>query len=252
MLSTAQKRQMIDEGYVKLSGLIPEERVNQALRAVNHSIGEVGKSGEDMTRHRSAFFCAELLKADVILDLYRKSSVMAAAEELLGAGNVLPVESAKPYPRFPDLPNGAEPRLGGHIDGVGSGGNGMPKGFYHRSFTMFAVIYLIDLPEPESGNFTVWPRSHRTFADHFRQHGHQVLANGTPRLEMPEEPVMVTGQAGDVILAHHQIYHAGGYNLSPHVRQAVISRLRHRDCEAIGAEAYVDIWKEWEGLHDLI
>ena len=130
MLSDTQKREFVRDGYISVPDAIPRALVNRALRAVNHSIGNVGKGGENPERNRSAFFCAELLQADVILDLYRKSDVMQIAEELLGKGNVLPVESAKPYPRFPDAPGSPTPRLGGHIDGVGSGGNGMAKGTY--------------------------------------------------------------------------------------------------------------------------
>lgn len=252
MLTREQKRQFIHEGYIQLADAIPAPLVSAALRAVNHSIGHVGKTGGDPARHRSSFFCAELLAADVILDLYRQSSVMALAEEFLGVGNVLPVTTAKPYPRFPDAPEAGTPRLGGHIDGVGSGANGQPRGQYRRSFTLFAVIYLADVPETESGNFTVWPGSHRAFAQYFRRHGHQVLAAGTPRIDLPAGPKMLTGQAGDLILAHHQIYHAGGYNLSPRVRHAAIARLKHKDCDALGHEAYVDIWREWEGVRELV
>ncbi len=251
MLTSAQKRQFVKDGYIKLQGTIPMELVNSALRAVNYSIGNIGKTGEDASRHRSSFFCAELLEDEVILDLFHQSDVMRVAEDLLGIGNVLPVTTAKPYPRFPDITS-ETPRLGGHIDGVGSGTNGQPKGQYRRGFTMFAVVYLADLPEPESGNFTVWPKSHHTFAQHFSEHGHEVLADGTPRLDLPEEPKMLTGNAGDLILAHHQIYHAGGYNLSPNVRHAVITRLKHKDCDAIGYDAYVDIWQEWEGLKEFV
>ncbi len=252
MLSDSQKQTFVREGYLQIPNAIPRHLVDRALRAVNHSIGHVGKTGEDRERHRSPFFCAELLESDVILDLYRKSNVMAIAESMLGTGNVLDVKSAKPYPRFPDAPDTTSPRLGGHIDGVGSGSNGMPKGYYRRSFSMFAVIYLDDVPEAESGNFTVWPQSHETFAEYFRQHGHTVLAKGTPRIEMPCDPVMVTGKAGDLILAHHQIYHAGGYNLSARVRHAAIARLKHKECDTYGHDAYANIWQEWDGLKKFV
>lgn len=48
---------------------------------------------------------------------------------------------------------------------------------------------------------------------------------------------MLTAKAGDLILAHHQIFHAGGPNVSPNVRYAVISRLRHKDCDEVGYDA---------------
>ena len=130
--------------------------------------------------------------------------------------------------------------------------NGTAKGDYKRGFTAFAVIYLADVPESFSGNFTVWPKSHRFFADYFKSHGHGVLAQGMPRPDLPEDPVMITGNAGDLILAHHQVVHGACLNASPNVRLATISRLKHKDADTIGNDAYTDIWREWPGLHDAL
>lgn len=252
MLTRAQKRQFVEDGYFRIPGAIPNVLVDAARRAVNHSIGYVGLGGEDPAKNRSAFFCAELLHAPVILDLFHKSPVVPIAESLMGEGNVLPVKQAKPYPRFP-LPLGQEPpELRGHLDGIGNGSNGMAKGVYRRGFTAFAVIYLADVPEPYSGNFTVWPKSHRFFADYFQREGHSVLANGMPRVELPEEPNMLTGRAGDLIIAHHQIFHDACPNASPNVRLAVIARLQHKDCAENEYAAYTDIWKEWPGVHEVL
>ncbi len=251
MLSLAQKREFHEQGYIKVSGVVPKVMIDAALRAVNHSIGEVGLGGEDMENNRSAFFCAELLEAPVILDLYNKTPVIDIAEDLMGKGNVLPVVTAKPYPRFPLPPGEDAPEPRGHIDGIGSGTNGMAKGVYRRGFTAFAVIYLADLLEPNAGNFTVWPKSHRAYQDYFQEVGHEILAEGMPRIDMPEGPVMVTANAGDLILAHHQMLHTGGPNASPNVRHAVIARLRHKDVAEIEYDAYTDIWREWPGMSEV-
>lgn len=252
MLTAAQKRQFVDEGYLKISGVVPQVLVEAARRAINHSIGYVGLGGEDAANSRSAFFCSELLEAPVILDLFEQSPVMRFAEALMGEGNVLPVKRAKPYPRFP-LPLGQEPPpLRGHLDGIGNGSNGMAKGVYRRGFTAFAVIYLVDLPEPYSGNFMVWPKSHRAFADYFQREGHEVLAQGMPHIDLPEAPVMITGKAGDLILAHHQIFHDACPNVSPNIRHAVIARLQHKECAQNEYAAYTDIWREWSGVREVL
>lgn len=250
MLTQKQKQEFVEEGYLVIPGVVPNYLIETARRAVYHSIGNVGQGGENLDNNRGAFFCAELLQAPVILDLFNKSPIMSVAETLMGEGNVQPVESAKPYPRFP-LPVGEDPpEPRGHIDGIGNGTNGTAKGAYKRNFTAFAVIYLADVLEPYSGNFTVWPKSHRFFADYFEREGHQVLANGVPRLAMPEPPVMVTAKAGDLILAHHQLFHAACANASANVRLAVISRLRHKDVAEVGYDGYTDIWREWPGLQE--
>lgn len=251
MLTIAQKRQFVEEGYLKIPGVVPQVLVDAARRAINHSIGHVGLGGEDVENSRSAFFCSELLEAPVILDLYYKTPLIPIAESLMGAGNVLPVKRAKPYPRFPLAPGEepSEPR--GHLDGIGNGSNGMAKGVYRRGFTAFAVIYLADVPEPYSGNFTVWPKSHRFFADYFKRVGYEVLADGIPRLDLPEGPLMITGKAGDLVIAHHQIFHGACPNASPNVRHAVIARLQHKECEQNGYAAYTDIWREWPGVQEI-
>ncbi|MBV7328371.1 hypothetical protein KFU94_08945 [Chloroflexi bacterium TSY] len=248
MLTNDQKQQFFEEGYLKIPGVIPKSLIDSALRAVNHSIGTVGLGGEDLVNSRSAFFCAELMTEPVILDLFNQTSVMDIAESLMGKGNVNPVTRAKPYPRFP-LPVGEEPpEPRGHIDGIGNGSNGMAKGVYRRGFTAFAVNYLADVNEPYSGNFTVWPKSHRFFADYFQREGYEILANGIPRIELPEEPNMITAKAGDLVIAHHQIFHGACANASPNVRHAVIARLQHKDCSEIGYDAYINIWQEWPGM----
>ena len=252
MLTNQQKRQFVEEGYLVVPGALPLAMVEAARRVVNHSIGNVGIGGEDLANHRGGFHCAELLDAPIITDLYNKTPVFPLAESLLGAGNLNPVKRAKVYPRFP-LPLDAEPRsLGGHIDGIGNGTNGQPKGSYSRNFTAFAVIYLADVPNPHSGNFTVWPKSHLAYQAHFKRHGHQVLAEGMPRIELPAAPVMVTAKAGDLVLAHHALMHGACPNQSPDVRLAVIARLAHKDAKELGPDAYLDIWKEWPGLADVL
>jgi hypothetical protein len=248
MLSRQQKRQFAEQGYLQIPGVIPPVLVDAARQAINHSIGYVGLGGEDMENSRSAFFCAELLEAPVILDLYQRTPVIQLAESLMGAGNVLPVKRAKPYPRFPLPPGQDPPVLRGHLDGIGNGSNGMAKGVYRRGFTAFAVIYLADVTGPYSGNFTVWPKSHRFFAEYFKREGHEILANGMPQVELPEPPVMLTGKAGDLILAHHQLYHDACPNVSPNVRYAVIARLQHKDCPENEYAAFTDIWREWPGV----
>ncbi len=39
---------------------------------------------------------------------------------------------------------------------------------------------------------------------------------------------------------------------SPNVRLATITRLRHKDTDKIGKDAYTDIWREWSGVRDVL
>jgi hypothetical protein len=253
MLTTVQKREFYDRGYIVIRGAIPRVMVNAARQAINHSIGNVGQSGEDMGNHRAAQFCRDLHNTPVITDLFNRSPVISLAESLMGEGNLqTPIGGAQVAPRFPVVPGEDPPEFRGHLDGMGNGKNGMAKGVYRRGFTAFAVVYLAEVPESYSGNYTVWPRSHRFFEDYFKREGLEVLENGTPRVELPEGPDMITGQAGDLVLAHHQVIHTGGPNTSPDIRYAAIARLRHVDCADNGNDGFLDIWREFPGVREVM
>ncbi|MDE2954633.1 MAG: hypothetical protein OXR71_08920 [Gemmatimonadota bacterium] len=252
-LTPEQIREFYDRGYVKIPGAISKAMVDTARQAVNHSIGTLGPNGEDMSKHRAAQFCRDLNGAPVIMDLFNASPVISLAESLMGEGNLQkPIRGAQVAPRFPTVIGEVPPEPRGHLDGMGTGTNGMPKGVYRRGFTAFAVIYLADVPEPYSGNFTVWPQSHRFFENYFKREGLETLSNGTPRVDLPEGPDMVTGNAGDLIIAHHQMIHTGGPNASPNIRYAAIARLRHIDCDKNGNEGFQDIWREFPCVREAI
>ncbi len=252
-LTPEQIREFYDRGYVKIPGAVSKAMVDTARQAVNHSIGTLGPNGEDMSKHRAAQFCRDLNGSPVIMDLFNASPVVSLAESLMGEGNLQkPIRGAQVAPRFPTVIGDVPPEPRGHLDGMGTGTNGMPKGVYRRGFTCFAVIYLADVPEPYSGNFTVWPGSHRFFENYFKREGLEVLSNGTPRLDLPEGPDMITGNAGDFIIAHHQMIHTGGPNASPNIRYAAIARLRHIDCDKNGNDGFLDIWREFPCVREAV
>jgi hypothetical protein len=237
-----------EDGYIQIPNAVPKAMVDAARKAINHSIGAVGQSKDDLDNFKSGAYCDELKATSTMTDLFNRTTVMEAAEQLMGEGNVLRVSGAQMALRFPTVMDDDMPELRGHLDGMGNGKNGMAEGVYRRGFTAFAVIYLDDVLEPLSGNFTVWPKTHTFFEDYFKEHGQEVLKEGTPRVDLPEPAVQVCGKAGDAVIAHHQMIHTGGPNASPDIRYATIARLRHKDCEANGNDVYTDIWREWEGI----
>ncbi|MDA0709622.1 MAG: phytanoyl-CoA dioxygenase family protein [bacterium] len=251
-LTKKQKLHFHDEGYVVVKGVVPKVMIDRALHAINHSLGEEGMNRDDLPTLRAQSYCKELRPAPVLTDLFNRTPIMPLAESMMGKGAVLPVGNVQIALRFPRPLGEDAPEPRGHLDGLGSGLNGSAKGTYKRGFSALAVILLCDLPHVNSGNFTVFPKSHRIFAEYFKTHGHQVLENGMPRIDLPDPPVMITGMAGDVVLTHHQIVHGAGPHTSPHIRYAAITRLRHKDCEVNGQDAYTDIWREWPGVTEAL
>ena len=136
--------------------------------------------------------------------------------------------------RFPTAPVAEPGPTRDHLNRIGSGLNGQAKGQDRRGFTGLAVVLLSQLTGDYGGNFTVWPGSHIFFENHFKEHGHEILGEGMPKVDLPNEPVQITGEPGDAILAHHQIVHTAAPNTSSHIRYATIFRLRHKDCDEIG------------------
>ncbi len=250
MLSPAERREFHDKGYLVLPGAVPEAAVRRVRRAINHSLGEEGMAKEDLPRMRSQSYCSEPRSGAAVTDLVTRTSVWAASESLMGEGAVQPPKGGQVALRFPSAPGTDPGPPRGHLDGLGSGANGMERGVYTRGFTALAVVLLCDLSESFSGNFTVWPGTHRFFESHFREVGHEILGDGMPRVDLPADPVQITGRRGDVVITHHQLVHTAAPNASDDIRYAAIFRLRHTDIEAIGFDAFTDIWLEWAGVRE--
>ncbi len=252
ILTPSQKAAFKEEGYLVIPGAVSRLQVNGALHAINHSLGEEGMNKKDLPTLRAQSYCKEIRDDTAVTNLLNNSPVYSVAEQLIGVGNVQKPTAGQIALRFPRPPGVDPPPPGGHLDGLGSGLNGSAKGTYRRGFTALAVILLNDLDGSNCGNFTVWPKSHTVFEDYFRTNGVEVLVNGMPRPELPETPVQITGRAGDAVIAHHQLVHGAGPNVSPHVRYAAIFRLRHVACEEFGSKAFTDIWHEWSGIRERV
>ena len=239
---------MIDDGYLIVRNCVPREVVDRARQAINHHLGDQGMPPDKLREYAAQSYCPELCKEPVILDAANETPLFEVGEALLGSGNVKPVNHGQIALRFPSAPGQEKKAPRGHLDGIGTGTNGIPKGDFRRDFTMLAVVLLSDLPEGYSGNFTVWPGSHLFFQEYFKENGWGHIHAGLPHDRLPREPVQITGQPGDVCFAHHALVHAACGNFSPNIRYATIYRLRHVEVNEIGTDALTDIWREWEGL----
>jgi hypothetical protein len=244
-LSHAQKQAFFEQGYVRIPGVVPPVMVQQALKAIHHSLGYEGIPPDQLVTLRSRSYCPEIQHSPVITDLLNKTPAWEYAESLVGTDNLQPVTSGQIALRFPvwqDPPTPPKP----HIDGVHSPHNGVPEGVLWN-FTMLASVLLSDVAESYAGNFTVWPGTHQLYEAYFRQKGPQSLIEGMPPIELPE-PVQLTGKAGDVILAHYQLGHAAAMNVSHAIRYAIFFRLKHIHHDDAKWEVMTDIWKQWDGM----
>ena len=243
-LDRDQRRQLREEGYLLLPGLVPRELVDQALRAINASLGNEGIPKEQLPTFRARTFTPELTRSQPLLGLFQASPLAGVCEAALGRGNLRAPVEAQIALRFPTLDEGggAVP----HIDGISTPGNGVPPGtLFH--FTGLAAVFLSEVSGPDRGNFTVWPGSHEVVARHFREHGPGAMIDRFPELPLGP-PRQIQARPGDALVAHYQLAHGIAPNRGPHVRYATFFRLFHRDHERLGTRPLTEPWLEWEGV----
>ncbi len=247
-LTDTQKQEFIERGVLKLPGIVSREMVLRARRAVNAHLGENGMHPDELPRLRAQSYCPGLGGDPVITDLYNASPLRAIAEQMIGERQVKPVGGGQIALRFPRATDPEELVFRPHIDGMYTPTNGVKEGTI-GNFTALVGVYLSDVPEPNSGNFTTWNGTHRLYEDYFRIHGPESLLKGMPPVELPE-PEQFTGQAGDAALVHYQIAHGIAPNISADTRYAVFFRLSHVEHEQNHWSCMTDIWQEWAGMRE--
>ena len=111
------------------------------------------------------------------------------------------------------------------------------------------VVGYIDRVEPDGGGLKVWPGSHRRFYYDFEGCYSNEKNEGYERdTEYFDKQAYVEfhGGAGDIVFWHHRLGHAGSYNRSRQIRQAVFC-----DFVKVGIEEKADappaddMWEDW-------
>ncbi|MBI3554151.1 MAG: phytanoyl-CoA dioxygenase family protein [Elusimicrobia bacterium] len=247
-LSLKQKRQILDDGYTILPGVVGQDKIDEALREINHRLGAGRHQGMDAYADARDYW-SEDVDAPALLALIFETPLWGLAESLIGKGKLTRPNTAQIALRFPAV-NNSHGGPAFHVDGFYSSDNA-PHGKGIDRFTMLAGILLSDAPKKYMGNFTACPGSHRQLAQYIKSKGHKSLASGIgDKIELPDG-VQITGKAGDAFLAHYQLAHDKEQNLSPHIRYMAYFRLWHADAASAQVEGLTDIWREWPAIRAL-
>lgn len=244
-LNTSQQREIFENGFTILQEIVPRALVEEAVRAINFSLGERGMHPDELTALRAQTYCPEVTQTAAISDLFNATPLRSLCESALGPDGLLPITGGQIALRFPGDPE-KRYRPQPHLDGVSSPNNGVAPGTY-GTFTALLGVLLSDLPTADRGNFMVWPGTHRAYEKYFQEHGVEKFLEGTPSIDLPE-PQQITARAGDAVLCHYQLGHAVAPNLSPYIRYAVFFRLKHRRHDEDRSAVLADIWRHWPGL----
>ncbi|WP_308638096.1 phytanoyl-CoA dioxygenase family protein [Paenibacillus silvisoli] len=247
-LTFEQKKSMLTQGYIHIPGVIPRVLVDQAVKHINHAVGQ-GMPVEEMTKYRAQSYCPELTDKPPITGLFNDTPVKGFVEDLLGEGMARQIGGGQIALRFPTL---QDPPVVNrpHLDGMYSPNNGVKEGTI-GNFTMLVGVLLSPVRTTFAGNFTVWPGTHTIYEQYFREHGPESLLNGMPPVEIPE-PVQTMGEPGDVFLVHYQLAHTVALNASPNTRYCIFFRVKHKEHDQDWKAPMLDIWKHWPGVREIM
>ncbi len=241
-LDREQLREFAERGFVVIPQAIPEDLVAAASRTIDAMVAREPPGAEARGPH---FYFPEAVNVPSLLALLTESSAWSCAESLTGPGTLeVPwqVQVALNIPPFSHRPGGH------HIDGFPPEPDGRPG-----TFTLLAGVLMSDQPGEDAGNLWVWPGTHVTHAEYFREHGPDAFfaAAGYPPIRLPE-PEQIQGRAGDLLVAHYLLGHNIGGNTSNVTRRAVYFRVKRTGHDPQWREFLQNPWLDYELLRAML
>ena len=180
-LSDADKTFFKENGYLVVRGAVEPETVDAALDRLWEALDEDRDDPESWIR--KGYRTVPVGGEDVIAGTTYNNPVFAMAEELVGkdklnssggAGASISISRIQ-------IENGAN-RVADILT-VTTPLRTVCRKVLWGSFTLGATVYL-DTVEKQGGGFTVWPGSHRIWAEYFRHHDLDSLPGGVAPFDL--------------------------------------------------------------------
>ena len=238
MLDQGQLDEFAERGFLVLRQVVPPDVVAAASGAIDELI-ERGPPGSEVRGPYNYFL--EAAQVPALAALLTGSPAFGLAGSLTGPGTlerpgqVQVTLNIPPYPHRPGMH---------HLDGAPGEADERPG-----TFTMLAGVLMSDQRGRDAGNLWVWPGTHLTHAEYFRAHGPEAFlaAGGYPPIRLPE-PEQVTGEAGDLLLAHYLLGHNIGGNTARTVRRAVYFRIKRAGHDPRWRQFLQDPWLDYDAV----
>lgn len=229
ILSQEQKEQFVRDGFVVVSGLIPDEIVAstrdnickgmgvsltdpQTWPEAPHALGDKVVEVTNDCRTEKMDDAATELVGDLLLRQMCISSVLDQQGKPPYVKGFIPVLA---FPRPGEKRFDAENHPGGyHVDGIHF------VTLMPQKILLVALAYLTDT-ELYGGATVVRPGSHRQIFEYWAEKGELPTADNIMADLDYTPPITVAGKAGDVIFMHHLMVHSGSANHDDHVRVAI-------------------------------
>ncbi|GAA4526969.1 phytanoyl-CoA dioxygenase family protein [Amycolatopsis samaneae] len=238
MLDQRQRDEFTERGFVVIPRVVPENVVAEATRGIDALLAADPPEAHVTGPH---FFFPDAADVPALLAPLTGTPAWSYAESLVGVGKLdVPgqVQVALNIPPFSHRPGMH------HIDGYPPGPDGRPY-----TFTMLAGVLMSDQLGEDGGNLWVWPGTHLTHAEYFREHGPDAFfaAGGYPPIRLPE-PEQIRGRAGDLLLAHYLLGHNIGGNTAAETRRALYFRLKRTGHDPRWREFLQDPWLDYDAF----
>jgi hypothetical protein len=242
VLDREQLQEFAERGFVVVPQAVPQDLVARASHTID-VLMEREPPGADVRGNH--FYWPTAVNAPSLLALLTESPAFSLAESLTGPGTLeVPwqVQVALNIPPFPHRPGMH------HIDGAPPEPGGRPG-----TFTLLAGVLMSDQLDEDAGNLWVWPGTHLTHGEYFRQNGPDAFfeAAGYPPIRLPE-PEQIRGRTGDLLLAHYLLGHNIGGNTSDAVRRAVYFRVKRSNHDPRWREFLQDVWLDYDPIRKIL
>jgi hypothetical protein len=238
MLDPGQVREFAERGFLLVPGVVSPDVVAAATALIDGLIA-ADPPAADVRGPRNYF--PEVARTPALAALLTASPAFGLAETLTGPGTLVMPWQAQVALNIPPFPH--RPGMH-HIDGAPAEIDGRPG-----TFTLLVGVLMSDQPDENAGNLWVWPGTHLTHAEYFRQHGPDAFftAAGYPPIPLPE-PEQIRGRAGDLLLAHYLLGHNIGGNTSSLTRRAVYFRVKRHGHDPRWRQFLTDPWLDYDGV----
>ncbi|TCP49978.1 phytanoyl-CoA dioxygenase PhyH [Tamaricihabitans halophyticus] len=242
MLDHGQIQEFVERGFVVIPQAVSADLVSRASVQIDDLIAEHPPGEAVCGPH---FYFPDSTAVPELLALMTQTGAWSLMESLTGEGSLeIPaqVQVALNIPPFSHRPGGH------HIDGFPPEPDGRPG-----TFTMLAGVLMSDQLADDAGNLWVWPGTHTTHAEYFREHGPDAFfrAGGYPPIQLPEAE-QIRGKAGDLVLAHYLLGHNIGGNTAAGTRRAAYFRMKCSGHDAHWREFLQDLWFDYPPVRTLL
>jgi len=217
VLGADQVRRFLEEGYLLVPGLVPDDISRRAAAAMWHQAG----ASEDAPGTWNRLARSLMPTRDPDLLACYTPAYLAAAAQVAGDDVATIHRPRETYwlnvlPREPPWRHGMP-----HIDHANEGGRHRT---FTRAFRVATIVFLSDV-DPQGGGTVLWPGSHRRIqelarSDRRRYRFRKALNSELPHLDLGSSAVLAP-RRGDVLFWHCFCAHAYSTNVAAHPRLAV-------------------------------